>query len=262
MKGVTKITYTQHSEWLQRTVTFDGYRPDTGMREIDLLLVNDGQDMDTLQLPTLLDTLYQQETIRPVLVVCIHAGPQRKQEYGTAAIIDAGGRGARAELYTRFVIKELLPFLRQQYMDLQFTRLAFAGYSLGGLSALDIVWRHSGIFSMAGVFSGSLWWRSRELNNGYNEATDRIMHRLIRNGTFTPGMRFFFECGTEDEISDRNNNGIIDSIDDTKDLISELVAKGYQPDTDIHYMEIQGGRHDIPTWTTAMEAFLRWGWSK
>ncbi len=43
------------------------------------------------------------------------------------------------------------------------------------------------------------------------------------------GMKFFFECGTLDEAGDRNNNGIIDSIDDTKDLISALVDKGYDP---------------------------------
>ena len=29
-------------------------------------------------------------------------------------------------------------------------------------------------------------------------------------------MKFFFECGTEDETEDRNGNGIIDSIDDTR----------------------------------------------
>jgi len=41
-----------------------------------------------------------------------------------------------------------------------------------------------------------------------------------------PGLKFFFECGTADETEDRNGNGIIDSIDDTKDLISALINKG------------------------------------
>ena len=41
-------------------------------------------------------------------------------------------------------------------------------------------------------------------------------------------MKFYFECGTADESADRNQNGVIDSIDDTKDLISTLIEKGYE----------------------------------
>ena len=63
-----------------------------------------------------------------------------------------------------------------------------------------------------------------------------------------------------DEVMDRNNNGIIDSIDDTLDLIKELEAKGYDPQQDIYYLEMTDGRHDIPTWSRAMPAFLQWGW--
>ena len=55
-------------------------------------------------------------------------------------------------------------------------------------------------------------------------------------------MKFYFECGTEDETEDRNGNGIIDSIDDTKDLINTLTEKGYNPHSDIHYHEISRGQ--------------------
>ena len=74
-----------------------------------------------------------------------------------------------------------------------------------------------------------------------------------------PGMKFFFECGTVDETEDRNENGIIDSIDDTKDLISALTDKGYDPQLDIFYHEIEGGKHDIATWALAFPVFLKWG---
>ena len=57
------------------------------------------------------------------------------------------------------------------------------------------------------------------------------MHNQIRDGEAVPGIKFFFECGTEDETEDRNKNGIIDSIDDTLDLISALAEKGYDPET-------------------------------
>ena len=59
---------------------------------------------------------------------------------------------------------------------------------------------------------------------------------------------------------DRNNNGIIDSIDDTIDLIKELKAKGYNNVEDIKYLEMPDGKHDIATWSRAMPIYLKWGW--
>ena len=105
---------------------------------------------------------------------------------------------------------------------------------MGGLSALDIVWNHPDKFRKAGVFSGSLWWRSvDQTDKDYDDDKHRIMHQVIRNGVYHPGLKFFFQCGNMDETMDRNNNGIIDSIDDTLDLIKELMNKGYNREKDI-----------------------------
>ena len=84
------------------------------------------------------------------------------------------------------------------------------------------------------------------------------MHDLVRKGWYSPSLRFWFETGTEDETSDRNNNGIIDSIDDTTDLIDELVKKGYQRERDIRYVEVVGGQHNQKTWRRIMPDFLTW----
>ncbi len=62
-----------------------------------------------------------------------------------------------------------------------------------------------------------------------------------------------------DEKNDRNNNGIIDSIDDTLDIIKELHHKGYHDD-DIFYLEMKEGRHDAKTWATAFPIFLQWAY--
>ncbi len=61
-----------------------------------------------------------------------------------------------------------------------------------------------------------------------------------------------------DETQDRNNNGIIDSIDDTLDLIKDLEAKGYDKTKDIFYYEMPNGHHDMPTWGKALPVFLKW----
>ena len=87
------------------------------------------------------------------------------------------------------------------------------------------------------------------------------MHVQVRNGSFQKGLKFFFACGDDDEAEDRNGNGVIDAIDDTIDLMRELLAKGYLEGRDFHYEQLSGGRHDRATWARALPAFLRWGWA-
>ena len=73
-----------------------------------------------------------------------------------------------------------------------------------------------------------------------------------------PDLKFWFQTGTDDERSDRNKNGVIDSIDDTLDLIAELTKKGYRPFYDVHYLEMKDGKHNTGTWAEAMPHFLKW----
>jgi len=262
--GVLQEKIVLGSAALGRDVLVDLYWPIGVFRpeELSLLLINDGQDLERLGMQDILDGLLGQDRLSPLVCAGIHAGPERKMEYGTASTADYLGRGVRAGAYTDFIFKELLPHLYQQYGSTGFKEKAFAGFSLGALSAMDIVWHHPQEFSKAGLLSGSFWWRTRDKNDPAYTNADRIIHREVREGKYAEGLKFFFECGTEDEKEDRNGNGIIDSIDDTRDLINELVAKGYDPQRDIHYLEITGGRHEIATWAQVMPLFLEWGWGK
>lgn len=253
------------SKFLQRDVKVDCYLPakTSGQLQFSLLLINDGQDLRTMHFEDILDDLYAEQAIEPLFCVGIHCAPDRKNEYGTARILDYKGRGAKAALYEKFVFEELIPFIRKKYAIISFLHKAFAGFSLGGLNAFDIVWNHPKEFSMVGVFSGSFWWRDKDQDDeDFNEDTDRIMHRQVREGHFAPWLKFFFEVGTKDETADRNNNGVIDAIDDTISLIDELGKKGYDEERDINYLELKDGKHDVPTWARAFPAFLIWGWGK
>jgi|SRR5579871_5800967 len=264
-RGILKESVALKSVNLGRTMDVDFYLPThvTNPAEMSLLLINDGQDMEKLGLETMLDELYGNEEISALFCVGIHAGKERKMEYGTATILDYKGRGAKALRYTQFIFEELFPYIQKTYLVNSFKEKAFAGFSLGALSALDIVWNNPSGFSKVGIFSGSLWWRIKDQNDKtYSDDTDRIMHQQIRNGKYKEGLKFFFECGAGDEEDDRNNNGIIDSIDDTLDLIKELVAKGYDIKKDIEYLELPDGKHDVETWAEAMPVFLKWGWGK
>jgi iron(III)-enterobactin esterase len=250
------------STFLKRYVIIDCYLPKNihSPNDLSLLLINDGQDLEEMHFASMLNQMMEANEIAPLLCVGIHAGKDRKNEYGTAKILDYQGLGAKAEAYNQFVLQELLPFIHVQYGIEQFRKSGFAGFSLGGLTALDMTWNYPDIFSIAGVFSGSLWWRTKSLDNDYNDDTDRIMHRQIRNGKYHPGLRFYFTTGSLDETADRNNNGIIDSIDDTLDSIKELKKKGYDSEYEVKYVNYEDGKHDVQTWRRAMPGFLLWGW--
>lgn len=243
---------------LQRDVRLDVYLPpyyyEDQHRQYPFVLFNDGQDLPGMRTRARLEDLYQRQAIPPAILVGIYAG-DRPREYATAGRLDYRGRGDRAAAYERFVRAELLPFLHRRY------RLShdahFAGFSLGGLSAFDIVWRNPGLFRTAGVFSGALWWRSKPFRADQPDA-DRILHTTIANAQYQPGLRFWFQAGTEDETSDRNQNGVIDAIDDTLDLMRRLEQLGYHPQRDMHYREVAGGRHEPATWAEVLPEFLVW----
>ncbi len=266
VSGILVENTSIESNFLAREVKVDFYLPRNvaDPSQMSLLLINDGQDMEKMGFESILEKLFTgDDAIDPVLCVAIHCSADRKMEYGVADMPDYKGRGAKANLYTSFIFEELLPFVRKQFAVPSFKEKSFAGFSLGGLMALDIVWNHPGQFSKVGIFSGSLWWRNIDQDDEeYDDDKHRIIHQQIRNGQYAPWLKFFFQCGNMDELKDRNQNGIIDSIDDTLDLIKELVAKGYSEEKEIKYLELKDGHHDVFTWGRAMPDFLRWGWGK
>jgi len=251
--------YTLHSDYLERDVVIDIYLPNELPAEPALLLMNDGQDLEKMPFTSIFDSLLSEKAIVPMICVGIHCGADRKLEYGTAFSADYNNRGRKAGLYNKFIFDEFMPWLREILNIHSFSEKSFAGFSLGALSALDIVWNHASEFKKVGVFSGSLWWRRKAYEDGYDETKDRLMHLQMKTGQAPLWLKFFLECGTLDETSDRNNNGVIDSIDDVMDMIAILKEKGF-PDDAITYYEITDGRHDVATWAKALPVFLRWGW--
>ena len=215
IKPVQQTTYKNdsiYSQYLQRTVTLSIIIPTQHQQKLSLLLINDGQDFPALGMQASVEAILGNNHILPFLTVGIHCNHERILEYGTAAQADYKNRGTKAGLYTLFVINELIPYLEHHYsLKREPEARVLAGFSLGGLSAFDIVWHHANVFSKVGVFSGALWWRQRE--EGYTDEHDRIIHKLVRAGLYKAGLKFWFEAGTNDEKDDRNNNGIIDAIE-------------------------------------------------
>lgn len=232
-----------------------GYRTD-GQVPYPVLYANDGQDMTTVDLGGILDSLQEAGAMAPVLVVAIHA-TDRVQDYGTSGVRNAQGLGVRAERYQRFLLDEVIPTIEAQYRVKRGpAATAVMGWSLGGLSAFDLTWRHAERIGTVGVFSGAFWWRTDDSSPATKQAS-RIMHRRVRETGVQPPLRMWFETGLQDESADRDRDGVIDAIQDTEELILELGRKGFRRGTDMVHLTVEG-RHDLPTWKRLLPEFLTW----
>jgi enterochelin esterase-like enzyme len=229
------------------------------------LYVNDGQELAALKLRETVATLIARKRIEPIVVVAIPANEARMQEYGTAVAANAQGMGADAAAYVRFVTEEVVPAIRYHFRVREGAAdTAVLGASLGGLSAFDLAWNRPDIFGIVGVMSGSFWWRaaaeSKEVTAA--EPGQRIAHAMVRWGEKRDGLRFWFEAATQDEVSDRDQNGVIDAIQDTLELMEELAELGYERGRDMVYVEMRGGRHDYDTWSRVLPNFLEWAFGR
>jgi enterochelin esterase-like enzyme len=231
-------------------------------KKYPVMYLNDGQDLRALRVKATLQALYAQKALQPIIVVAIPTNADRLNEYGTSRTLDYKGRGARALAYQRFVIDEVMPEINGLYRTrtgLQHT--AVLGASLGGLAAFDMAWHNPQVFGVVGVFSGSFWWRTDSVDL-QAKTISRIAHNMVRACAQPPALRFWFQAGTEDEKDDRDNNGVIDAIQDTTELMDELALKGYVRERDMTYVQVAGGQHNPSTWAGVLGEFLRWGFGK
>ncbi|MBC7617343.1 MAG: esterase family protein, partial [Pedobacter sp.] len=114
--SVIKTSHQIKSDFLKRIVDVEIFSPDNllGNESINLLLLNDGQDLEQMNMENALSYLYEKWKIGPTVVVGIKASADRLMEYGIANRLDFKKRGAKAGLYTDFIIKELIPYVQSE----------------------------------------------------------------------------------------------------------------------------------------------------
>jgi enterochelin esterase-like enzyme len=204
------------------------------------------------------DSLYKKKLIQPLVVVAIDAF-DRMLEYGVAGFPDYQGNGASAEKYSNFIVNELLPFIKKQSGVRKFNSISFAGCSLGALSALDVSWDNADKIDKVGMLSGSFWLRDKAATDpGYSDDKNRIIFNKIRSSRKRPHLKYWFYAGGNEETADRDKDGIIDVIDDTKDLVDLIKKKNVCPPQDVVYTESKEGRHNYDSWSSVFPQFLIW----
>ncbi len=253
--------YSRHLQRQVKLTIINTPMPDD-KTELNLLLLNDGQEMGQFRIKEIVDSLYRIKLIKPLLIVGIHAG-DRMKEYGVADYPDFTNRGDKAGFFDKFITDELYFFAKKKATVRKFKSVVIAGCSLGGLSAFDIAWNHADKIDKAGVFSGSFWWRDKDDKaTDYSDDKNRIIINKIRSSKKKPGLKYWFYTGDKEEDGDRDKDGIIDVKDDTKDLIQLIKSKNVCLPEDILYTEDANGKHDYASWSKQLPAFLVWAFGK
>ena len=107
-----------------------------------------------------MDSLATTTGTREAIVVGVASGAERVHDY-TPTVDATIGDGGGADLYLRFLLEELRPWVGSRYRT-SGERVGVAGSSLGGLFALHACWARAADLDVCGVFSPSLWWDDRD----------------------------------------------------------------------------------------------------
>jgi enterochelin esterase-like enzyme len=253
-----------YSKYLQRNVKLHILHtpPPSDRSLFNLLILNDGQDMEKLRVKETMDSLDKDGKLLPLVIIGVEAG-DRMQEYGVSDKPDYLGRGSKAGLYDAFINDELYPYAKKESGVRKFQSVAIAGCSIDGLSAFDIAWNHPEKIGKVGVFSGSFWWRNKSSDDStYSDEKNRIMYSKLKASRKKPGLKYWFYAGALEEKSDRDKDSIIDVIDDTKDIMNLLGKKNAVTPDGITYRESPTGIHDYSSWSKVFPEFLTWAFGK
>ena len=181
--------------------------------------------------------------LRPVILVGIDNTPQRMDEYAVHhdKSEQTGGRG---DLYARFVLDEVKPFIDATYRTQPDRRhTGVIGSSMGGLISLSMARLYSARFALCGVVSPSFWWaRGKEL---------REWEAL--GGAWPRRTRFWLDMGTREVYG---GGHVPSGIKQARRLAECFDAAGLLPGRDYYYMEVAGGEHNEAAWAARFDKLL------
>lgn len=182
--------------------------------------------------------------IRPMIIVAIDNVPARVDEY-TPYHDPVRRLGGKADLYARFVVKEVKPFIDKTYHTRPGREdTAVAGASLGGLASLHIAKCYPDVFSMCGVISPALWWKDDQiLKDLESKDVDGWLKRT----------RFWVDMGTREGARGGETSP---ELPRTRRLVDRLKSAGLRAERDYSYQEVLGATHDEGAWASRFGSVL------
>lgn len=239
---------------------------DSGDARYSVLYVNDGQDMEAVRLRETLARLRDKGAIVALIVVAIDMPPDRMAGYGffdratgepIIAPTQYGDVGANAQRYAAWMIDVVVPAVDARYRTrADAAHRAILGWSLGAASAFGIGWQYPEVFARVGAFSPSFW-LATDRRDAASVQSSRIAHALVARGAPASPPKLFLDVGSAEETGDRDGDGVIDVLDDARDLAAATRAQGVGTRLSV----LRDGHHDQRSWAAMLPAFLRWAYA-
>lgn len=188
------------------------------------------------------EALIKSKKIEPLIIVGIYnAGMERVNEY-TAAADPKYKAGGRADLYGRFLVEELKPFIDKTYRSkTDAAHTGIGGSSLGGLISLYLGLKYPNVFSRIAVVSPAVWWADNQIVH-YTEAQSR-----------KPPLRIWLDIGTKEG---RDANEAQKTVADARLLKTALEKKGWKEGGDLKYVEAVDAEHNEKAWAARVAQIL------
>jgi predicted alpha/beta superfamily hydrolase len=252
------IRYHHHfaSEYLHNERTLAVYLPPCYKQHAEerypVLYMQDGQNLfdaatsavgipwqanDTTQ------RLILEKRIRPVIIVGIYNTPDRMHEYTWHydATQKAGGKG---DIYGRFLLEEVKPFIDAKYRTLSDRRhTAIAGSSLGGLISLSLARAYPRQIGLCAAMSPSLWWCKGQFLKEAEQSNLSWMR-------FT---KFWLDFGTKEGAG---KGHVPSGIVRARKLVQLFDQARLLPGKNYYYFEAAGGEHNEAHWAARMDKML------
>lgn len=180
--------------------------------------------------------------IEPLIIVGVYnAGGERVNEY-TAAPEQKYKAGGKADLYGRFLVEEVKPFIDKTYRtktDAKNTGLG--GSSLGGLISLYLGLKYPAVFTRVAVVSPSVFW-----------ADNQIVH-YTEDQARKPALRIWLDVGTKEGRDAKDAQA---TVDGARLLKRTLIRKGWDEGKDLKYVEAEGAEHNEKAWAARIGQIL------
>jgi predicted alpha/beta superfamily hydrolase len=185
--------------------------------------------------------------IEPVIIVGIYNSEQRAAEFTPKALSAAGSEGT-GEVYGKFVVEGVKPFIDSMYRtnpDKQSTGIG--GSSMGALIAVSIVKQYPDKFGKIALLTPHLWCNGKNI---YAMAGEDL--------GFMKAAKVWLDMGS----AGGDNYPGKDPLADAQQFAKKLESAGLVKDKDLKYTEYPGGEHKESAWQTRCDQVLLWLYGK
>lgn len=217
--------------------------------DMNLLLFNNGYELEAIDAKKIIDSLYDKKLIQPLVLVGIKGN--EKDDYGMSSLA-AGTQqpGTKAAKYNEFVIDELYPFIKKKTVIRKFRSVVICGSSLAGISAFDIAWQNADKIDRVGVFSGNFDYAGTGLKD--NKEVNEVFGELLSSRKRPKLEYWIYASENKDSTVFKNSS----------ELIQILQQKNAANSGNIQFVTDKNGNNDIASWRNHFAEFILWAFGK